>query len=326
MTNGIYLGERGAIQIKRTGDDTGFIGRLLKDDVNVNANRFSFDYIEDLGGGISGTDDKEFGNQEQQYIPLITGDRVSITRCDKDGIPIEETLELVDGATENSITAFVDVDAAAGIRLHTSFFNAVNRINARAIELRTPDTEEQYIKLASEGEGQPWRCVAHVTNFNFTTNREAIDLTTIGKNYRRFYSNGLISGQGQLDCFWDLGYTCGADNNDISETEYVQYLAELILRLEEGAVFKGRFVLFQGEQTGRSAQRTVFYDVERCIITSVAVTVEPTQLVRARVDFITSGPFTLKTQFLPSFMLQESSRELLLQENLNEIEFFDPID
>ena len=166
--------------------------------------------------------------------------------------------------------------------------------------------------------------MAKVTSYEFTTNREQIDVTNLGKNYRRFYTNGLINGQGSLECLWPIKNMCSDDSAE--QCEDVRYLAELILRLEEGAVFSGRFVLAANPVTGDSKSRSVFYECNKCMITSVALTVDPGQALRSTIQFITSGPFSLRYQYLPAYLLSEGgtrAEDYLLQENEDKIEFID---
>ena len=333
----VFLGECGLVQLQRTADESGFIAKIVPDDINNQRNRFSYDYVGSLGGGVSAPDENNNNTMEMQYVPLISGDRVMFKRVDRnaDGewVPSTQNQNLLldaPGPPDNDFVAYVNVDGMSGIRLYDNFEDAFNNNISRSLELWPSSSapDEQYFRVIS-GQSDAYRGIAGITNYNFTTTREAIDLTSLGKNYRRFYSQGLLGGQGTLDCFWLLKSTCD-DGCDVIETECesARYLAELILRLEEGAVFSGKFIL-KNQDTASSRGRSVFYQCDKCVITSVAVTVEPTQLVRARIDFVTSGPFSLRYQFLPAYLLTEeglgraATDNLLLQETGEQLEILE---
>ena len=335
----VYLGNCGFVQLQRTADESGFIAKIVSSDYNNIRNRLSYDYVGSLGGGLGRPDDIGTNSLEMQYVPLISGDRVMFKRVEKDDrgewVPSSENQQILlaaPGAPDNDFVAYVSVDAMYGMHFYDNFEDAVNNNKVNSLELFDSGTvpAEQYYRV-SAGQSDAYRGIAGITNYNFTTTREAIDLTTLGKNYRRFYSNGLINGQGTLDCFWLFrSEECddGCTDPIQAECESARYLAELILRLEEGAVFSGKFVLNQ-QSTVSSRGRSVFYQCDKCILTSVAVTVEPTQLVRARIDFITSGPFSLRYQFLPAYILTEEGLgragvdNRLLQENEDFLEIID---
>ena len=174
------------------------------------------------------------------------------------------------------------------------------------------------------GQIDQFRGVAKIRNYEFTTNREQIDITSLGKNFRRFFSNGLLTGQGRLDCIWDAGTCMGTD--DI-ECESVRYLAELILRLEEGAVFSGNFILNCNNDNRQEEMRYLFYECDKCVITSVAVTVNPGDLLRTTINFVTSGPFQLRLAKMPAYLLVEGivrdDDGYLLQEEDSRLEILD---
>ena len=331
----VYLGNSGLVQLTRTVDESGFIAKIVPSDINNQRRRFSYDYVGGLGGGVSQPDEDDKNTIEMQYVPLISGDRVRFQRVfknsDGDWVPSSEDQYLLDGQStrDNDFVAYVNVDGMYGIRLYESFELAVNNYTDSAEKLydsrRAP--AEQYFRVTA-GQSDAYRGLAAVTNYEFTTSREAIDLTSLGKNYRRYFTNGLLSGQGVLDCYFLRDDICEEEFSD--DCESARYLAELILRLEEGAVFASKFILDAQPRTGRTKAKSIFYECNKCMITSVAVTVEPTALVRARINFVTSGPFSLRYQFLPAYLLTEGIARAvdgaLLQENEFEIEILDDDD
>lgn len=329
----VYLGNSGLVQLKRTSDESGFIAKVARSDINNQRNRFSYDYVGSLGGGLGSLDEDDQNTIEMQYVPLISGDRVRFLRVDRDSdnewqpsTSNQNLLLNTPGTPDNDFVAFVNVDGMYGIRLYNNFEDAFNNNIDQALDLyESGDVPEvQYFRVIA-GQSDIYRGFAGITNFEFTTSREAIDLTSLGKNYRRYYSNGLINGQGVLDCFWMRDDKC---ETALDQCESSRYIAELILRLEEGAVFSGKFVLDANPVVGVNRNPSVFYECNKCVLTSVAVTVEPSQMVRTRINFITSGPFSLRYQFLPAFLLTEGiTREdddsLLLQETEEGLELLD---
>tara|TARA_B100001741_G_C16538087_1_gene592970 strand:- start:710 stop:1747 length:1038 start_codon:yes stop_codon:yes gene_type:complete len=338
----VYLGQDGLVQIKRTADASGFIALVRPSDVNTTRNRFSYDYVGDLGGGIAQElinpqqPDTPDNRDEMQYVPLITGDRVRFQRVEKREVTAngkttiqwvnsttdQELVEKSNGDYDTDFTAYVNVDGLGGIRLYRTFNDAINFIKSSAYDVQTL-SENHYFKVTA-GQLDQFRGLGQVRNYEFTTNREQIDITSLGKNFRRYYSNGLLSGQGRLECLWpmDLCRT-GKKSGDCDD---VRYLTELVLRLEEGAVFSGNFILNCNNNNKRNEDRFLYYECDKCVITSVAVTVDPSSVLRTSINFVTSGPFQLRYSNLPGFLLVEGitrADDLLLQESDDGLEILD---
>ena len=332
----VVLGSDGFMNLQRKADESGFIAKVNISDVNTDRNRFSYDYVYSLGGGVGGSPDSETGdNPEMSYVPLITGDRVRFLRVDKtinsegrtDWVSSTKNQELVTTLTQdNDFVAFVNVDGMGAIRLYTTFEDAVNFNKDKAYDLNEL-TEDHYFRVYS-GQSDAFRGVARIQSYDFTTQRDAIDVTSLGKNFKRFYSNGLISGQGRLNCLWPIN---GCGENSEAECENVRYLAELILRLEEGATFGAQFFLKTSVgspgSVANNEQRTLalFYECQKCIITSVGVDVSTNDALQSTVEFITTGPFDLRYKFLPSYLLTDGITRDIPDEALR-LETDDPIE
>ena len=54
----------------------------------------------------------------------------------------------------------------------------------------------------------------------------------------------------------------------------------------------------------RERQRELFYTCE-CVITSVASAIEPEEVIRSNIDFVTTGPIQLLYDTPTSYLLQE---------------------
>jgi len=291
----IYLGESGHVELQRQGavepyqERASFFTRIEPEDVNVDARRFSF-----LGASLS----------------LITGDKIEIERvgsCDPTVAESDRPLELVENHDYPDWLGYVNVDAIGGIRLYTDFNAAIEGDKNNALQLVEPSSCQR-IRVTSRDNTS--RCIAQIRSYEVTTQRETIDVTSLQQQYRNFYHQGLISGQGRLDCFWEhtRENDCPPDR-DLSLSEYTAYLAHLCIRLVQGASFFGRFYIYDGG----IREKSVWYEAQ-CIVTNVVVNVEPGQIIGTTIDFITTGPVRLMTGIPPAYLLKEEG-DFILQEN-----------
>lgn len=271
----IYLGEAGHIELRRRSTNEGHLFVLDQSDVDLGANRFSFE----------GLDDKTF---------LVTGDRVHFERTDGGA------LQLLDGVTGvTGVAKFIHIDTVGGLRLYDSFSDAINGIKSESLQLVLP-TENQEITVDVTDE--KWRCLAHTQSYSLTTERETIDLTNLGDEFRRSYSSGLINGQGQCTCLWDYEGT---------DSEFAQYLAKLVLRLQLGAMFEGKFFLKKGEARPVDSECALGNPIEsvwweaHCIVTNVSMSLSPGQVIQTTIEFVTSDAFTLKAGITPGSLEQD---------------------
>ena len=276
----VYLGDRGFVELKRDSLNDPITGVIVPDDVNITKNRFSFGFDQNA---------------------LISGDQIDIARIDKNTDGTFKDLTLVTGATGDNYRAFVHVDKVGGVRLYENFEDAICDRRTAAIQLEKPSEEQN---VAVKTRNSQARCVAQVRNFELTTTRDSVDITSIGEEFRRSYANGLISGQGTMECFWDYQCTTCGDNND---SEFAHYLAQLIIRTEQGADFDGFFYL-DGSKQGHYV-----WQEAKCIVTNVAMAIEPTQLIRTRVQFVTTGEIRLKIGTPPAYVQQEDGSLILLE-------------
>jgi len=283
------MGEQGLISLQRSAVGTGAQGlgvTLEVADVTPSEKRFSADFPPSA---------------------LINGDRIEIATQDR------SNLELVSGHNFPDGAWFCHTDQAGGIRLYTEFEDAIAGKKANALSLVTP-SKAQAIYIRNRDKN--YNCIAKTTEWSLTTRRESVDLTVLGEDFRDNYSNGLISGQGQTTCFWEYRYNkCGdtvKDNQELSN-----YYAQLLLRLEQGAMFKGRFYIYYSCDSP-----SVWYDAD-CVVTSVGFAFEPGQPIRTSVEFVTTGEIKLNVALLERFMLQEND-DLVLQEDGSKIALQEP--
>lgn len=275
----IYLGDSGFVELKRDSVNVPLHSDLDPSDVNVSRKRFSFDFPS---------------------TALITGDRLEIGT--RDG----SNLELVAGHVYPDGDWYIHVDPLGGIRLYDEFTDALSGGSDNAKALIAPSsTQPIYAKISNNR----YNCVAQVRSYSFTTNRETLDLTQLGEEFRRQYANGLITGQGSLSCFWDYDHTICGDVGD--DDEVSNYFAHLVIRVQLGAEFLGRFYLKRPENNGQS--KYLWYEA-RCIITNCSLSFEPGVPVVSQIEFVATEEFTLNYGQPPSYLLQESG-DLILQED-----------
>ena len=283
----VYMGEQGLLTLQRSaaGDGAQAIAVTLEPgDVVVSESRFSADFPSSA---------------------LINGDRIEIAT--QDG----SNLELVDGHDQPDGYWFCHVDQVGGIRLYNNFAEAVAGNKATALPLVEPSAPQP---IFIRNRDEVYNCVAKTSEWSLTTSRESVDLTVLGADFRDNYANGLISGQGETTAFWEYRY---AWCNDIVATnqELSHYYAQLLLRLEQGALFKGRFFV-------HACNPAVWYEAD-CVVTSCGFAFSPGQPIRTSVQFVTSGEIKLVMGELERYLRQEDLG-LLLQENEGQIRLEEP--
>jgi len=279
----IYLGREGYVQLTRIAETDEYVrGVLTPNDVNVSERRFSFSFSTSA---------------------FITGDRIELGTQDL------SNLVLIQNHSFPDALVYVNVDDAGGIRLFDTFEQAVNGDINDALPLER-DTGNQNIRARTRDPG--FNFISQVYKYEITTSRDSVNVTALGKSFRENYSNGLISGQGSLSCFWEYKNTLGDDKVG-GKDEVPNYMAKLLLRLKQGSVFRGRFVIFDDKRGHK-----IFYSM-RCVVTNVAIQAGTRdEIIETEINFVTSGPISLKvSQDFGSLLLEDSSK--LLAEDSTQI-------
>ena len=106
--------------------------------------------------------------------------------------------------------------------------------------------------------------------------------------------------------FWKHELEMCKDDLGVRYPEVSYFIAAIILRLEQGADFGARFYLTDAEDKN-SSQSMFCYDCPKCVITNCTVSVEPTQVITADIDFVTSGKVRLKQGFPVDRLLLEGT-------------------
>ena len=272
--SGIYLGDSGFIELERTSNNLPIFSKLDPEDVNPARSRFSLDQ----GDGA-----------------LITGDKIEVSTVDG------SDLQLVSGHNFPDWTGYCHIDAVGGIYLYTSYENAINGGQTNALALIQPSSAQDIrVKL----ERARFRCIAKVREYSITTSRDTVDITSLGEEFRRSYTNGMISGQGQLTCLWDYEAANCADDS----VSFPHYLSQLVIRTKLGGAFKGRFYLATTDDS------YIWYEA-LCIVSNVAMSFEPTQPITSAIDFVTTGAIELKMGLPEQALLQEDNFFILQEDD-----------
>lgn len=295
----IYLGSAGAIQLTRTAESS-FRSLMDAADVNAGERRFSFDFP-------SGT--------------FVTGDRLAIRRVNADGSASADPLDFVassgwgDGQQHEDGTWFASVDPVGGIRLYRSWGDALAGSPSKAVALQAPGSD-YWINVSLE-KGSP-HCIGQVAEYTFSTDRSTVDVTALGDAFEQRWS-GLISGSGDLRCFWDWRPSACGDISDSEETAH--YLHQLILRQQLGSEFKANLIIKSaGAQPANetlsslAARAALFYEVT-AVITGVAMAFTPDETIESKVEFVTTGPISLRYELPSAAMILQEDNSLILLED-----------
>jgi len=275
----IYFGSTGFIELKRDALNSDIASSLNPADVNTTKKRFS---VENVVGS------------------LITGDQIEIDTVDK------SNLELLSGHNFPDLRKYIHIDDVGGIKLYDTFAAALAGEVADALTLTAPSSTKDILIRTRNTRFRP---LAKITEFEITTTRDTVDVTNLGEEFRRQYENGLISGQGTIQTIWQHR-NFQNDTTDFASPEFPVYLSQLLVRMQQGADFEGRFYVYYDPS---QSTNSVWYQ-SMCVVTNVAVSVPASGLVEARIEFVTNGEIRLHNGVPPSFLLQENADKILQED------------
>jgi len=275
----IYFGSTGFIELKRDALNSQIGTSLDPADVNTTKKRFS---VENINGS------------------LITGDQVEIETVDG------SNLQLLSNHDFPDLRKYIHIDDMGGIRLYNTFASALSGEVTDALTLTAPSSTKNILIRTRNTRFRP---LAKITEFEITTTRDTVDVTNLGAEFRQQYENGLISGQGTIQTIWQHR-NFQNDTIDFESPEFPVYLSQLLVRMQQGADFEGRFYIYHDPS---QSINSVWYQ-SMCVITNVAINVPASGLVEARIEFITNGEIRLHNGVPPSFLLLESSDKILQED------------
>lgn len=285
----VYLGNFGRITLQRKSSEGALESVINPSDVNTTRKRFSFDF------------DQGF---------LVTGDQIEITSTNGATLAWVSTAGWSNGTKQANGKWFVNVDELGGIRLYSTFANALNGGSANAIALDTITTDIPIRVVIANARR---RILGAITSYELSTQREAVDITALADQFRSQYSS-LMTGSGRISCQWDYKDCCGG-----GDYETAHYLLQLALRTEVGSEFGAQLFLktdgYNPSGVAGQADDLIWYEIDG-VITASAVQFSPGTIVEMTADFITTGPIRLKTKTIPdNKILQESGSDILLEQD-----------
>ena len=280
-----YLGKHGNIRLRR-GTDV-FIGSISAsispDDVNTNLERLGVDAAVDN---------------------LFTGDRVDITTSDSRGLDFIPASNWSTAATEDTFSAFVNVNAAGGLRLFSTFEDSINNTRANEIDLEAFTGDPIDVTIAVRD--TRFNILGNVSRYEFNTSRESVDLTTLSDKYKQQHSAGLISGSGRIECAFD--YTTG------NSEEAPMIMLQIIQRLDLGCAFD--LALYLTDKEVVSTVDNIFYQTT-AVTTNTGITVEAGGLVSCTIDFVTTEEIKLIIGKPSDYILQEDDDRIKVEQSLD---------
>jgi len=279
----VITGQTGYIELRRTSGHF-FRASLTSNAVNTTRKRFGV-------AGMSGT--------------VLTGDKITIKSAD--GVT---ALGLVSGNSGTEWTGFAAVDDIGGCRLYINFQQALTGGIANALTLTSPPTTKDIIIETNDSIFRP---LARIRDFSFTTSRETIQVDQLGDDFQQMYKSGRIQGQGEISADFEHRYVA-TDPGFTYNQEFSVYLARLLMRLNQGSEFLGKFFIYR--ESGGSGNNC-WYEAD-AIITNCGINVSPSQIVSTNINFVTTGEFKMNVGASPGFLLKEDT-DYLLQESGDKI-------
>jgi hypothetical protein len=251
----VYLGNAGNIELTRDSGDT-IAGTIAPASVDVSKGMFSFDF--------------SFG-------AFVTGDFVEFSST--------TTLSFVSGWAYTKGNFFVNVDQLGGLRLYNTYSDAVAGTSNNRVALATPGA---ILLLLVRILNSVPRILGQIVRFELSTDREAVDTTVLGDEFRNQYST-LITGSGSIECHFDYAVA--------GETEIAVYLHNLLLRQQFGSDFKANlYILSEGQAQGvNAANDSIWYEISG-VMTQAAISCAAGDIIGSTFTFVTTGEIKLRVQ------------------------------
>jgi len=251
----VYLGNAGNIELIR---DSGGVIKGLITPANVNTAKGMFSFNFDFGA-------------------FVTGDFVEFTSS--------AALLFVSGWAYTKGNWFVNVDQLGGLRLYNTYSDAVAGTSNNRVALATPAFS---IDITCKILNSVPRVLGQIVRFELSTDREAVDTTGLGDEFRNQYST-LITGSGSIECIFDYAVA--------GETEIAVYLHNLLLRQQFGSDFKANlYILTEGQAQGvNSSNDSIWYEING-VMTNAAISCAAGDIIGSTFTFVTTGEIKLRVQ------------------------------
>lgn len=280
-----FLGNYGNVRLRR--GTSLVLGTLqesvIPDDISLNLNRINVDNSIDN---------------------LLTGDRLIIETTDSRGLEFIAASSWTSGTVEKSFSAYVNVNAAGGLRLYPTFQSAVN--NVRSDEVSLQSFTGNAIPVSLSVRDVAYNVLGNVTNYEFNTARDAIDTTSLQDKYKQQYNAGLLSGSGRIECGFDY------KQSGVKETPL--FMLQLIQRLDLGSAFD--IALYLTDDEVDPNVDNVFY-LATAVVTGAGISVEAKDYISATLDFVTTGEIRLVVGKPSQYLLKEDDDRLQLETSVD---------
>ena len=239
---------------------------------------------------------------------LLTGDKVTISTDDPRGLLFFTVGSWLDGegVEQRSFSAYVNVNAAGGLRFFPSFAAAVNNNRAQEYEVKSFAGASLPVRLVVRDIAA--NVLGDVTSYTFNTDREGLDTTTLSDKFKRMYSAGLISGAGSIDCLFN-SVTSG-----IKETPLL--MLQLINRVDIGSEFDLLLSITDSENDPSALD--IYYEFS-AMVTRSGLEVTASDIISCSIDFVTTGEIKLLVGRPSGYILKEDDDRIAL--NQNSLEF-----
>lgn len=283
----VYFGNAGRIELTRSSGAQLIEAVVNESDVTPALNGFSFNDLNDSSA-------------------LVTGDLVEIKATDGRLLEWLAPAAWDDNQQHRDIRAYVSINQAGMLRLYREFEEAINEV----VTARLPMVafSGAPIQIVVSVENLVSRCIGQVTQFEFNSERNAVDVSQVGEEFRQVYSTA-ISGNGSLTAFFE--YSAGLCEE--AGTELPVYLHQLVVRQQLGAAFKAKlYVITRG--SGKEQAHEIWYEFD-AVITNCGLTVAPGEPMRSTINFLATGPINLRARFTSNYLTQEND-DRILQERL----------
>lgn len=281
----VFLGSHGTVKLRRNAGQriTSIADHIDPGDINTILNRIGLDTALDN---------------------LLTGDRVDLSTTDPRGLACFATSAWQSAVIESAISAYVNVNAAGGLRFFPTFADAIN--NTRAYEFTVVPFSGEAIPITYTVRDVSYNTLGNVVSYQLNTDREALDVTTLSDKFRNQYAAGLISGNGTIDCIFD--YT----TQNSRETPLL--MLQLIQRLDIGSEFDCAFYLT--DSAINPTVQTIFYQAS-AMVTRSGIDVDATDIIRCTIDFVTTGEIRLLIGQPSDYILKEDEDRIVLEQSLS---------
>jgi hypothetical protein len=289
----VWLGSSGGIRLLRSAGGQRIYARIQPSDIDTGNRRFGFD---------------------RPVTSLITGDAIWIRRVDEQGQVTSGLLDFVapsgwgDGQRHADGRWYANIDPVGGIRLFKDWGDAITGDASKAAALTVPSAGYRVsVEITNSNDSM----LGQVLSYELNTNRDVADLSSLGDGFKQQMGT-LVSGSGTVDCLWDYeARNCDPLIESNPSVEMPNYLHQLVLRQEIGSRFKGIFLLKTGGTqplqpllSKQGQKRELFYECD-CVITEVGVSIEASEAIHSKINFVTAGPILLRFEVVSEYLLQE---------------------